>query len=561
MAETKLAPLSTQVPIVDSKTGNPTPYFQQLMQIFIDEKNAAVDDLEENIEDLGDLVTVVANLELDDLTDVDTSTTPPDDGQALIWDDANSEWIPGDVASGSGSVPFGGAMVKKASDETAANYSAGVYVPWTAEEYDTHNIHDNSTNNSRLTVPTGVTRVRLAFNIEVAAATVTASDFFRAQIHKGGAFVIGCSYNMVEISNNPAIGISGSTGVITVNPGDYFQLWLDTESDTSITLDSTKCWFSMEIVESTLEATTNFRGAMVRKASDAAAANFTTATAITWDTDVYDTDNIHDTSSNTSRLTVPSGVTKVRLKAQVELNSLTSGNWTAIVIRKGGVAAYSGCPAAVYEIDASFAVMNISSGVLNVSAGEYFEVFVQVESDTTVGIVAQTSWFTMEVVEGTSTVSTNPPWQLIDQNGAATASPTWAWSTNVTGVNVINLSAYNELLIVARGITLSSSGQRTILASVNNGSSFYSASGDYYRTDSDGLETASTAILTHNTGTTAARNVIGHILNLKGAVNTGLSFAGESRIFVASTSDINAIRLTNNAGANMTAGTLYVYAR
>lgn len=36
---TKLAPLSTQVKIVDDN-GNPTPYFQQLLQILIDEKNA-----------------------------------------------------------------------------------------------------------------------------------------------------------------------------------------------------------------------------------------------------------------------------------------------------------------------------------------------------------------------------------------------------------------------------------------------------------------------------------------------------------------------------------------
>jgi len=32
-----------------------------------------------------------------DLGDVDTSTTAPTDGQALLWDNTNSEWIPGDV--------------------------------------------------------------------------------------------------------------------------------------------------------------------------------------------------------------------------------------------------------------------------------------------------------------------------------------------------------------------------------------------------------------------------------------------------------------------------------
>ena len=36
---------------------------------------------------------------LDDLTDVDTSTTPPTDGQVLAWNDTNSEWEPGDVST------------------------------------------------------------------------------------------------------------------------------------------------------------------------------------------------------------------------------------------------------------------------------------------------------------------------------------------------------------------------------------------------------------------------------------------------------------------------------
>lgn len=34
---------------------------------------------------------------IDDLTDVDTTTTAPTDGQALVWNNTNSEWEPGDV--------------------------------------------------------------------------------------------------------------------------------------------------------------------------------------------------------------------------------------------------------------------------------------------------------------------------------------------------------------------------------------------------------------------------------------------------------------------------------
>lgn len=47
------------------------------------------------------------NIGLDGLTDVDTSTTPPTDGQVLAWVDANSKWEPADVDAGGG----GGATV------------------------------------------------------------------------------------------------------------------------------------------------------------------------------------------------------------------------------------------------------------------------------------------------------------------------------------------------------------------------------------------------------------------------------------------------------------------
>ena len=39
-------------------------------------------------------------LGVDDLSDVDTSTVAPTDGQALVWDNANSQWEPGTISSG-----------------------------------------------------------------------------------------------------------------------------------------------------------------------------------------------------------------------------------------------------------------------------------------------------------------------------------------------------------------------------------------------------------------------------------------------------------------------------
>jgi len=45
---------------------------------------------------------------LGDLTDVDLTTTPPTDGQALVYDLANAEWVPGSVAAGSGGLAYWG---------------------------------------------------------------------------------------------------------------------------------------------------------------------------------------------------------------------------------------------------------------------------------------------------------------------------------------------------------------------------------------------------------------------------------------------------------------------
>lgn len=89
---------------------------------------------------------------LDDLTDVDTSTTPPTDGQALVFDGATSTWIPGTVTSDGmgGDTPQG----------TSLAGSASVAVPtsaWTVLQFDTETRDDggwhDGTNPSRITVP------------------------------------------------------------------------------------------------------------------------------------------------------------------------------------------------------------------------------------------------------------------------------------------------------------------------------------------------------------------------------------------------------------------------
>ena len=53
-------------------------------------------------------LTTLTRIKIDKLKDVDTVTTAPSNGQALVWSVAQQNWIPGNVASGGGG---GGALV------------------------------------------------------------------------------------------------------------------------------------------------------------------------------------------------------------------------------------------------------------------------------------------------------------------------------------------------------------------------------------------------------------------------------------------------------------------
>lgn len=143
-----------------------------------------------------------------------------------------------------------------------------------------------------------------------------------------------------------------------------------------------------------------------------------------------------------------------------------------------------------------------------------------------------------------------------------TVAGSWTWSTNVTEVDFTGLGSYNEIMFVARGVTASASGVRILRVSVDGGSSYYSASGDYQGIGNDGADNASTGF-SHSTSSTAARTLVVHIVNTKGTykmadVHTTTSIR---QLFVASSSDINAVRFTNSAGGNLTAGTIMLLAR
>jgi hypothetical protein len=119
-------------------------------------------------------------------------------------------------ASGS---TFVGCVVKNTSAQTLTN-NTNTAIAWTAEDIDTDGFHDNTTNNSRITIPTGkggkyLISAKLAY-----AGNATGER--AVQIYKNGSLVL-----QMNVKN----GLTGTfftptnTGVFTAVATDYFEIY------------------------------------------------------------------------------------------------------------------------------------------------------------------------------------------------------------------------------------------------------------------------------------------------------------------------------------------------
>ena len=131
---------------------------------------------------------------LESLTDVD-SLTAATVGHVLYKSGSTQAGWKAESGGAGDALPFvlsptwRGAIATMVGDDTVSTASSGYTIPWDDELEDTDVIHDNSTNNTRLTVPAGVTRVRLVGQLRV--ATLAANNCITALIQKGGSSFLG----------------------------------------------------------------------------------------------------------------------------------------------------------------------------------------------------------------------------------------------------------------------------------------------------------------------------------------------------------------------------------
>lgn len=151
-------------------------------------------------------------------------------------------------------------------------------------------------------------------------------------------------------------------------------------------------------------------------------------------------------------------------------------------------------------------------------------------------------------------IAPTTPWEAVGS---------WTYSADVANVDFTNLGAYSELMVVGTDISVSASGVRAMQVSVNNGSSFYSTSGDYVAMAATGIPTNFGWVECHDTASAAVRSFIVR-MEMCSITSTHKVFTKTSGLkvkFIASTSPINAIRLYSTAGANLQSGTIHVYGK
>jgi hypothetical protein len=144
-----------------------------------------------------------------------------------------------------------------------------------------------------------------------------------------------------------------------------------------------------------------WRGARAYRTGDLPIANGT-ETVIAWQAEDVDTDAIWSAGAPT-RMTVPPSVTKVRVTANVRWGSNGTGVRQVLLLRNG-VSFRGGAMSLIGAATSTDHAQNITSSVIAVTPGDYFEVAVFQTSGGALNIQGLTrqnqNWCQMEIVEG-----------------------------------------------------------------------------------------------------------------------------------------------------------------
>lgn len=145
-----------------------------------------------------------------------------------------------------------------------------------------------------------------------------------------------------------------------------------------------------------------FRGARARKTGNQTIAN-TTVTTLSWDVEDVDVGGFFDLGSDNTIITIPSGVDRVVLKAQIVWDTSTMGNsFRQVVLRDASTnSQINGGGEDIHQGEGTTGIVHgFSTGPLSVASGDTFEVVVQHNDGGNLDVVGSVStWLSIEVLE------------------------------------------------------------------------------------------------------------------------------------------------------------------
>lgn len=280
-----------------------------------------------------------------------------------------------------------GALARKSANQSINNNTLTL-VTFPAEDYDVGGWHDTVTNNSRVTVPSGISLVRVYGGIQWQGN----GDGDRyGVLLKNGVPAQGCpgqSWAASASINRSRHGFISPP--LAVTAGDYFELegWHNRGSALNIEVDAPTFLGIQELPAST-------KRAMVKLS-----ANFGVTTGlqyVTWGATEYDTDSFWS-AGNPTRLTVPSGVSKVRLYAGARF-AAAAISYAFLNIDKNGASFLGGGALEMEAMASGFTTrIAIASAPVEVSPGDYFEVQTRAGASVNLLVDPQT-YFAVEVLQ------------------------------------------------------------------------------------------------------------------------------------------------------------------
>lgn len=154
----------------------------------------------------------------------------------------------GVLAYGAASIVARGALVKLTTNQSISS-NTNTAISWSSAEYDAASLW-SAGSPTRLTVPTGVQRIRLSGNARWALQSGGVRDIFFRKNGSTASFPGGGMQRMGSAVST-SVAQSLTSAVLAVAAGDYFEMFVLQDSGSTVVVEGTFTahnWFSMEIL-------------------------------------------------------------------------------------------------------------------------------------------------------------------------------------------------------------------------------------------------------------------------------------------------------------------------